>query len=163
MTVAERETLAYKLNEEVAKFLKKSIIEIKVDTNWRAQSRHGQYNCNTHELKVSRHLVHDADVENTILHELCHAYAPYGEGHGPNWKELARRVGDHFGTKITRCSEKEHDGDYKIRRMTNPIARTICAKCDEKSYMYKRCKCYRDRAIGWTCAICGGKLKFETL
>src|SRR5688500_16084827 len=32
-------------------------------------------------------------VQDTILHEIAHALDRHGTGHGPKWRELARRVG----------------------------------------------------------------------
>jgi predicted SprT family Zn-dependent metalloprotease len=32
-------------------------------------------------------------VEDTIRHEIAHALNTHGAGHGPEWRELARRVG----------------------------------------------------------------------
>lgn len=41
------------------------------------------------------------ETENTILHELAHALAPVGAGHGPVWKRIAREV----GAKPERCHQ----------------------------------------------------------
>lgn len=39
-------------------------------------------------------------VKETILHELCHAIAPFGEKHGETWQRIARLVGNIFHVKI---------------------------------------------------------------
>lgn len=33
------------------------------------------------------------DIKNTVLHEIAHAIAGPDAGHGPRWKEIARRIG----------------------------------------------------------------------
>ena len=43
-------------------------------------------------------------VKETILHELCHAIASHGAGHGKEWQDIAKQVGDIYGVHIKRCS-----------------------------------------------------------
>lgn len=35
----------------------------------------------------------DGEIRNTILHEIAHALAGVGHGHGPVWKRMAREIG----------------------------------------------------------------------
>jgi hypothetical protein len=35
----------------------------------------------------------EADVRDTVLHEIAHALAGPGSGHGPRWRAIARRIG----------------------------------------------------------------------
>lgn len=45
-------------------------------------------------LRLRDVLGHGAkEVHETILHEIAHALAGPGAGHGPKWREMARRVG----------------------------------------------------------------------
>ena len=45
-----------------------------------------------------------ADVRDTILHEIAHALAGPGAGHGPAWKAIARRLG-------ARPASRAHESD----------------------------------------------------
>ncbi len=50
-------------------------------------------------------------VDDTILHEIAHALAGLEAGHGPKWKEIARRIG---ATPKARAYEKDkRDADMK--------------------------------------------------
>jgi len=68
----------------------------------------------------------EAEVEDTILHEIAHALTP-GSGHGPVWKMMARKLGaDPYSQKAMEKESKEKmaenykwvmvlkDGDGKI-------------------------------------------------
>ena len=47
-------------------------------------------------ISLSRPLTeHDneANVIDTVLHEIAHALAGRGAGHGPKWKQIAKRIG----------------------------------------------------------------------
>lgn len=49
-------------------------------------------------ITISRHYVTDpdvgdADIRNTILHEIAHAFAGYHEGHSDTWKKIALAIG----------------------------------------------------------------------
>ena len=94
-------------------------------------------------------------VRETILHELCHAIAPYGAGHGKEWQKVADKVGSLYGIKIQRYdphSIKTYESAYRY------VAK--CDKCGVTwSYMRKTefiKDVLADNASTWTCA-CGGK------
>lgn len=56
----------------------------------------GDYNYRTRTIRLSKPFVEINQreiVENTILHEIAHAIGTPEDGHGPNWKRNARRVG----------------------------------------------------------------------
>ena len=56
------------------------------------------------ELRLSRHLVRnndEAEVRDTILHEIAHIKASHAAGHGPIWKQWARKV----GARPVRCAD----------------------------------------------------------
>ena len=61
-----------------------------------AVKRFGCCKYRTREITLSRKLVeaNNADrVNDTILHEIAHAIAGHGTGHGPAWKAVCRRIG----------------------------------------------------------------------
>ena len=104
-----------------------------------AVSVHGW--CMTHSnnykftLGISCYRVADGwnAVKETILHELCHAIASHGAGHGKEWQDIAKEVGDIYGFHIERC--KPHS--IKVAE----AARRYVVKCDgcgaHWSYMRK--------------------------
>lgn len=47
-------------------------------------------------IRIARHhaIEHpEADIRDTVLHEIAHALAGHAAGHGPVWKTVARRIG----------------------------------------------------------------------
>lgn len=61
-------------------------------------SRAGCCSYTSKTISLSKHLVrmekHElADVENILLHEIAHALAGPGQGHGKEWKEIAVKIG----------------------------------------------------------------------
>lgn len=71
------------------------------DEGWRfdfdnAKSRFGACHYRTKKITLSGYLVplnDEAEVRNTILHEIAHALAGAASGHGPEWKRVARSIG----------------------------------------------------------------------
>lgn len=59
----------------------------------------------------------DAQLRNTILHEIAHAHAGHGAGHGPAWKAAAARI----GADPTRLSHAPEMRDVKARRLEDAI------------------------------------------
>lgn len=62
----------------------------------------------------------DDDIINTILHEIAHALVGPGEGHGPRWQAMAKRI----GCTAERCAtapETAPKGRYEA----------ICASCNQ--------------------------------
>ena len=93
-------------------------------------------------------------VKETILHELCHAIASHGAGHGKEWQDIAKEVGDIYGFDIKRCQPHS----IKVAE----AARRYVVKCDEcgaiGSYMRKTNfikAIMKNNGSAWTCA-CGG-------
>lgn len=78
----------------------------------------------TFDLGISVYRVIDGweAVKETILHELCHAMASYGSGHDKEWQELAKKVGELYGIKIT------HRTPHSIK--TYEAAYRYVIKCD---------------------------------
>lgn len=61
-----------------------------------AKRRAGQCNYRKQRIQLSKHAttVRTAEqVTDTILHEIGHALAPRGAGHGPEWVRVARSIG----------------------------------------------------------------------
>lgn len=92
-------------------------------------------------------------VKETILHELCHAMAPYDSGHGDEWQKLAKKVGSIYGIKIS------YKAPHSIK--TYEIAYRYVVKCDgcgATSRFIRRTRFVKavadNHAINWKCS-CG--------
>lgn len=62
----------------------------------RAKTRHGQCDFTNQRITLSRYFVEMNEeplVRETILHEIAHAIAGPGAGHGPRWQTVARNLG----------------------------------------------------------------------
>ena len=72
----------------------------------RAKRRAGACNFTKKEITVSRYLAEryeDDEIHQVLLHEVAHALAGPGVGHGPVWKKIARDIGY--------AGERTHDGE----------------------------------------------------
>lgn len=94
-------------------------------------------------------------IRETILHELCHAIAPYGAGHGKEWQIVADEVGEIYGIKIQRCDPHSitvYENAYRY------VAK--CDKCGATWHYMRKTKFIKavmtDHARAWKCS-CGGK------
>ena len=78
----------------------------------------------------------EKEIRDTILHEIAHALAPKGSGHGPKWKQLALSL----GCKPHRCADGQsliippykylgHCPNCKRIIKKNKRARIACGKC----------------------------------
>lgn len=71
------------------------------DKGWRfvwdnARRRGGQCMHSARTISMSRHLVpmwEDAQVKQTLIHEVAHALVGPGNGHGPVWRAKMRELG----------------------------------------------------------------------
>jgi predicted SprT family Zn-dependent metalloprotease len=79
----------------------------------RAIRRAGLCDYSSRRITVSRHYVENNElpkVEQVILHEIAHALAGQGAGHGPTWKQVAKSIGYRFekldGTEISKTKAK---------------------------------------------------------
>jgi predicted SprT family Zn-dependent metalloprotease len=69
-----------------------------------AKRRCGQTRFSTQRITLSRYYVNlngESEVRDTILHEIAHAIAGPGHGHGARWRTIARNV----GATPKRCAE----------------------------------------------------------
>lgn len=92
-------------------------------------------------IGLSIHLVQrngPEEVRETLLHEVAHALVGRGHGHGPVWREMARRV----GCKPVRCG----DADMPEGRWG-----AECPCCGRRFHRHRR-----PRPSGrWWCRRCG--------
>ena len=61
-----------------------------------ARKRLGDCHFRHHVIRISRtHALEGSEeqIRDTVLHEIAHAIAGHGAGHGPLWKATARRIG----------------------------------------------------------------------
>jgi len=82
----------------------------------------------------------EAKVKDTILHEIAHALAPKGAGHGPAWKTIAQSIGC---TPLRCYGEEVRMPSQKYVGVCPTCATTIsrsrrkrlsCGRCDRKFY-----------------------------
>lgn len=112
----------------------------------RAKNRFGRCSYSRKLISLSKHLValNDEDVvKDTILHEIAHALAPRGAGHGPEWRAMCVKV----GAKPVRCYDSHNVkapsfnwegrcpncGHMVTRHRLKGTTKTMaCAKCCNK-------------------------------
>lgn len=107
----------------------------KVPMDWTFQFdwskvRFGKCNFARSEISLSRHLVElndETEVRETILHEIAHALAPRGAGHGPRWRAIAKSIG---------CQAKRCYGEEVVR--PSPKYKGMCPTCRRVIYRHRR-------------------------
>lgn len=83
-----------------------ALLALHLDASWtfdfdHARRRAGLCNYTHKRITVSRHLAtlfEDDDIHQVLLHEVAHAIAGPGTGHGPKWKAVAAELGYEGGT-----------------------------------------------------------------
>lgn len=104
----------------------------------RSKTRFGKCNYRKKQISLSKHLVElngEAEVRDTILHEIAHALLPRGAGHGPAWKSLALSIGCNgrrcFGQEVARPAPKYQGTCPSCRRVIYRYRRGViaCGKC----------------------------------
>lgn len=107
-----------------------------------------RYEMKTIELSIHFVLRNDqAQVVDTILHEIAHALAGYAAGHGAKWRRICRQI----GASPQRCGEPV---------MPAGKWRAICPSCGFEYSRYRR----PPRGASYACSDCGferGKLVFH--
>lgn len=124
-----------------------ALITLHLDSSWSfgfdaAKTRAGLCNYTDRRITVSRHLAaryEDDEIHQVLLHEVAHAIAGSGAGHGPRWKKVAADLG-YEGKRL-------HDGaiagdlapwvgtcpaghvHYRYRRPGRALA---CGKCSRR-------------------------------
>ena len=121
-----------------------ALIALHLDESWsfafdRATRRAGLCDFRHKRISVSRHLAERFDddaIHQTLLHEVAHALAGPGTGHGPVWRQIARDLGYVGGTT--------HDGPiaddrarwrgscpngHEFVRFRRPSREVSCGRC----------------------------------
>lgn len=91
-----------------------------------AVNRFGQTTYRTRKITVSQKTLAartNAEVEQTLLHEVAHALVGPGYGHGQVWLRTARRIGYHG----SRCSSSTPEVRDAVAQMAKWIG--TCADC----------------------------------
>ena len=109
----------------------------------RSKRRFGVCKHQSKTIGLSFYLVRmnpEAEVKNTILHEIAHAIAGHKAGHGPEWKEVCRCV----GADPVRC--------YSSDEVKAPPPNWIgtCTACGKE---YERLRLSK-RARASSCSVC---------
>lgn len=100
----------------------------------RATSRAGMCNYGRRRISLSRLITEtcdEAEVRNTILHEIAHALSGPGAGHGPRWRAQFMAIGGNGARSL-------HAND-ELRKAIKATAkyRTTCEHCGHE-YTAKR-------------------------
>jgi predicted SprT family Zn-dependent metalloprotease len=124
-----------------------ALIALHLDSAWtfgfdHARTRAGLCNYREKRITVSRHLAgryEDDEIHQVLLHEVAHALAGPGAGHGPAWKRVAKELGyegkrlhggaiaDDLATWIGTCPNGHVH--YRYRK---PARALSCAKCSRR-------------------------------
>lgn len=105
-----------------------------------AKKRGGLCDYSKKQISLSKHLVpmwSDAEVTETILHEVAHALAGASAGHGPTWRRMARMIGSNAsrthsnatvqGDWIAVCPVHGHGRKRYTRRRS-----LMCGRCYQR-------------------------------
>lgn len=117
----------------------------------RGKRRYGQCNYVKKKITVSRYYVENKAVtidmiRNLILHEIAHVLAGPYEGHGPNWVNIAKKIG---------C-----DGKVLIDPVFIPRGHWLACPLGHTRYHYFR----RVRLGKWArCRVCNAALEFKKI
>ena len=107
----------------------------------RAVRRAGACHHADRRITLSRHLVERADeteVRDVLLHEVAHALAGHGAGHGPRWRAACRSIG-HRGSRLHDRPIAEERATWvgacpaghehrRFRRPGRPVSCGLCSR-----------------------------------
>jgi predicted SprT family Zn-dependent metalloprotease len=96
----------------------------------RSKVRFGKCNYAEKTISLSRYLAElnpESEVRETILHEIAHAIAPRGAGHGEKWQAVARSIG---------CTAARCYGEDVIR--PTPRHKGTCPGCRREIFRHRR-------------------------
>ena len=114
----------------------------------RAKVRFGKCDYRHKRISLSSHLVQlngEPEVLDTILHEIAHALAPRGAGHGPAWQSLALAIGCNasrcYGTHVQRPQPRyvgkcTSCGQVIMRHRRTLIACGRCTRVFDPRYIF---------------------------
>lgn len=118
----------------------------------RAVRRAGQCDFSNRRITLSRHFVESSNldaIEQVLLHEIAHALAGQGVGHGKAWKEMAASLGYRHekldGAAIAKNSAKylglcaSGHKHYRMRKPTTALSCKLCSPSFSRKHL-----------IGWT-------------
>lgn len=152
-------------NEKIAEILNTSQMRISIDFS-KALTTAGtcrKITRNHAEITISRPLANiftKEEVQNTIIHELCHAYDTERANHGPSWKRIAKKVGDSLGFNITRTftlSEHQKEKISEIKGVRRPVGIIEVPEINYKRLVYRKGRGYKQQYKGWKITIEGRK------
>lgn len=121
-----------------------ALIGLHLDDSWsfafdNAKLRAGLCDYTRKRITVSRYLAarfNDDEIHQVLLHEVAHALAGHGAGHGPSWKRIARELGyvggtTHYGETATELAPwvGECPAGHVTYRHRRPSRAMSCAKC----------------------------------
>jgi predicted SprT family Zn-dependent metalloprotease len=104
----------------------------------RSKVRFGRCSYAKQEISLSSHLVKlngEAEVRDTLLHEIAHALAPRGAGHGLVWRTVALSIGCNgqrcYGREVARPQPKYTGTCPTCGRVIYRHRRTViaCGSC----------------------------------
>ncbi|HEU5038881.1 MAG TPA: SprT-like domain-containing protein [Nocardioides sp.] len=115
----------------------------------RAKVRAGICRFGTRQIGLSRPLTalhSEAEVRDTILHEIAHALVGPKHGHDAVWRATARRIGC-SGTRCTSSDAPRVEGDWvgtcgaghrvtRHRRPQRPSSCTICSSTFSRQHLF---------------------------
>lgn len=126
------------MNVNAAKRLGRELLDEHGLQNWtfkldNAKVRFGRCNSGKKLITLSFYLTvlnEEAEVRETIMHEIAHALAGHEAGHGPAWKAVARSI----GASDSRC--------YSDDKVVTPPGRWIgtCTSCGREINRHRRPK-----------------------
>jgi predicted SprT family Zn-dependent metalloprotease len=96
----------------------------------RSKVRFGKCNFSKQQISLSTYLVEangEVEIRDTILHEIAHALAPRGAGHGPVWQALALSIG---------CTGRRCYGQEVARPV--PKFKGTCPSCQRAIHRHRR-------------------------
>jgi predicted SprT family Zn-dependent metalloprotease len=124
-----------------------ALLNLHLDESWsfafdHAKTRAGLCNYNLKRISVSRYLAakyEDDEIHQVLLHEVAHALAGPGAGHGARWRSIAKSIG-YEGKRLHGGAIAEDLAPwvgtcpaghvhYRYRRPSRPLA---CGKCSRR-------------------------------
>lgn len=112
-----------------------------------------------HTIRLSRHwMAHipEAEIRDTILHEIAHAIAGHKAGHGWEWKAVCRRI----GANPNRIADLPQD---MVLELKEKIAnyKAVCTKCASTHLFYRLTEKWRQGK--YVCAKCRSPFKIYNM
>lgn len=108
----------------------------------RARRRAGQTDHSRRRITLSRHLMSlysEAEVRETVLHEIAHAIVGAHHGHDAVWQDQARRIGA-SGQRLVAPQAPRLRGSWvgtcpaghEVDRMRRPSTPLSCSRCSRR-------------------------------